>query len=106
MEDSSTITATNRIAAPADLAATQNGETTEDPKQASPLGLVPHQLRCFLAQFKTMLIEGAAYDRCTGCSATVSLREWYIARYSLSRYTILRPLRWRTLTRKTDSSSF
>ena len=37
------------------------------------LGLVPHQLRGFLAQFRTMTIVGAAYDRCTGCSETVRL---------------------------------
>jgi ubiquitin-like modifier-activating enzyme ATG7 len=35
------------------------------------LGLVPHQLRGFLAQFRTLLVTGAAYDRCTGCSETV-----------------------------------
>ncbi|KAN0074509.1 hypothetical protein V8E55_011921 [Tylopilus felleus] len=38
---------------------------------SSVLGLVPHQLRGFLAQFRTLLITGAAYDRCTGCSETV-----------------------------------
>jgi len=37
----------------------------------SILGLVPHQLRGFLAQFRNMLITGAAYDRCTGCSEIV-----------------------------------
>jgi ubiquitin-like modifier-activating enzyme ATG7 len=37
----------------------------------SVLGLVPHQLRGFLAQFRNMQIVGAAYDRCTGCSETV-----------------------------------
>lgn len=35
------------------------------------LGLVPHQLRGFLAQFRNMPIVGAAYSRCTGCSETV-----------------------------------
>lgn len=35
------------------------------------LGLVPHQLRGFLGQFKTMPLVGAAYDKCTGCSETV-----------------------------------
>ncbi|KAH9964020.1 hypothetical protein BJV74DRAFT_870571 [Russula compacta] len=35
------------------------------------LGLVPHQLRGFLAQFRNMQIVGAAYDRCTGCSERV-----------------------------------
>ncbi|KAF8227163.1 E1-like protein-activating [Tricholoma matsutake] len=37
----------------------------------SVLGLVPHQLRGFLAQFRNMQIVGAAYDKCTGCSETV-----------------------------------
>lgn len=37
----------------------------------SVLGLVPHQLRGFLAHFRTLLITGAAYDCCTGCSETV-----------------------------------
>ena len=35
------------------------------------LGLVPHQLRGFLGQFRTMPLVGAAYDKCTGCSETV-----------------------------------
>ena len=35
------------------------------------MGLVPHQLRGFLAQFRNVPIVGAAYDRCTGCSETV-----------------------------------
>ncbi|KAH8984457.1 hypothetical protein EDB92DRAFT_1887074 [Lactarius akahatsu] len=50
----------------------------QDPQQlqevdqgGSVLGLVPHQLRGFLAQFRSMAIVGAAYDRCTGCSETV-----------------------------------
>ena len=34
----------------------------------------PHQLRGFLAQFRTLPIIGAAYSRCTGCSDTVRLR--------------------------------
>jgi len=37
----------------------------------SVLGLVPHQLRGFLAQFRNMHIVGAAYDKCTGCSEAV-----------------------------------
>ena len=37
----------------------------------SILGLVPHQLRGFLAQFRNVPIVGAAYDRCTGCSEKV-----------------------------------
>ncbi|KAF8260462.1 hypothetical protein EI94DRAFT_1667960 [Lactarius quietus] len=47
----------------------------QDPQEVdqggSVLGLVPHQLRGFLAQFRTMPIVGAAFDSCTGCSETV-----------------------------------
>lgn len=50
----------------------QPGNALPDPgTSGSILGLVPHQLRGFLAQFRNMLITGAAYDRCTGCSETV-----------------------------------
>lgn len=35
------------------------------------LGIVPHQLRGFLAQFRTLPIVGASYDLCTGCSEAV-----------------------------------
>ncbi|KAH9829401.1 uncharacterized protein C8Q71DRAFT_911931 [Rhodofomes roseus] len=57
------------INAPAPPPQTQGSE----PPQGSEgvLGIVPHQLRGFLAQFRNMPITGAAYDRCTGCSETV-----------------------------------
>lgn len=51
----------------------QTGSDVADPSTSgSVLGLVPHQLRGFLAQFRNMPIIGAAYDKCTGCSETVS----------------------------------
>ncbi|KAH6901750.1 autophagy protein 7 [Coprinopsis sp. MPI-PUGE-AT-0042] len=37
----------------------------------SVLGVVPHQIRGFLAQFRNLPLVGAGYDRCTGCSETV-----------------------------------
>ncbi|TCD61094.1 Autophagy- protein 7 (Autophagy- E1-like activating enzyme atg7), partial [Steccherinum ochraceum] len=50
----------------------QTGKDRADPHESgSVLGLVPHQLRGFLAEFRNMQIVGAAYDRCTGCSETV-----------------------------------
>lgn len=55
---------TTTAAAGADLNSDQEGIN-------SVLGLVPHQLRGFLNQFRTMPLVGAAYDRCTGCSETV-----------------------------------
>ena len=47
-------------------------ENAEESPYRSVLGLIPHQLRGFLAQFRTLPIVGAAYDKCTGCSETVS----------------------------------
>lgn len=51
----------------------------------SILGLIPHQIRGFLAQFRNMLITGAAYDRCTGCSEIVSKKEAWDELISLTR---------------------
>ena len=36
-----------------------------------PLGLVPHQIRGFLASFDNMLVHGPAYDCCSACSDKV-----------------------------------
>jgi ubiquitin-like modifier-activating enzyme ATG7 len=36
-----------------------------------PLGLVPHQIRGFLASWQNMLISGQSYDCCSACSAKV-----------------------------------
>ncbi|CCM07128.1 uncharacterized protein FIBRA_09464 [Fibroporia radiculosa] len=51
----------------------QSGSGTSGDAQASEsvLGIVPHQLRGFLAQFRNLLITGAAFDRCTGCSEMI-----------------------------------
>ncbi|KAH7920336.1 E1-like protein-activating [Leucogyrophana mollusca] len=48
-----------------------SGEHADPSTSGSVLGLVPHQLRGFLAQFRNLPITGAAYDRCTGCSEIV-----------------------------------
>ncbi|GAA5935779.1 hypothetical protein JCM1841_004129 [Sporobolomyces salmonicolor] len=50
-----------------------NAETDES--TSSPLGIVPHQIRGFLAQFHNLKITGQAYERCTGCSNAI--REAY-----------------------------
>jgi hypothetical protein len=39
----------------------------------SVLGLVPHQIRGFLAKFENLKLVGPAYDKCTGCSQTVKI---------------------------------
>ncbi|RPD60458.1 E1-like protein-activating [Lentinus tigrinus ALCF2SS1-6] len=63
------------IHAPAPPASTtstsQDTSSSTPPAYESILGVVPHQLRGFLAQFRNVPIVGAAYDRCTGCSETV-----------------------------------
>lgn len=62
------------------------GEGDEASPYRSVLGLVPHQLRGFLAQFRTLPIIGSAYDRCTACSETVRdlLRTWVFIETDLS----------------------
>ncbi|KZT63589.1 E1-like protein-activating [Daedalea quercina L-15889] len=57
------------INAPAPPPQSQGGDAA--PGSEGVLGIVPHQLRGFLAQFRNMPIKGAAYDRCTGCSETI-----------------------------------
>jgi ubiquitin-like modifier-activating enzyme ATG7 len=37
----------------------------------SPLGIIPHQIRGFLAKYSNLLLTGAAYDKCTACSRPV-----------------------------------
>lgn len=60
------------INAPAPPPQTTSGADAGDASASEGvLGIVPHQLRGFLAQFRNMPIAGAAYDRCTGCSETV-----------------------------------
>lgn len=51
--------------------ATTSGPPPTPESKGSPLGLVPHQIRGFLAQFHNLKITGQAYDLCTGCSPTV-----------------------------------
>ena len=75
-----------RIHAPAE---TGNDERPES--SGSPLGAVPHQLRGQLSAWRTMLIEGAAYDKCTGCSQIVRFpvsrsRSWLIYNQVVDAY--------------------
>ncbi|KAF8548892.1 E1-like protein-activating [Imleria badia] len=56
---------------PPQTATAASSSTDASASASSVLGLVPHQLRGFLAQFRTLLITGAAYDRCTGCCEAV-----------------------------------
>lgn len=59
-----------RQRAPADLDA-PNTSPQHPSFGTSCLGLVPHQLRGFLARFATTLVRGEAFDRCTACSRAV-----------------------------------
>lgn len=40
-------------------------------KTASPLGVVPHQMRGFLSHMQTLLLKGEAFPQCTACSDVV-----------------------------------
>jgi ubiquitin-like modifier-activating enzyme ATG7 len=60
------------VRAPAPPPQTSNAPDLPDPEQSgSVLGLIPHQLRGYLAQFRNLHILGAAFGNCTGCSETV-----------------------------------
>ena len=62
----------HRLYAPAPPPNTTNADSnSEEEGLNSVLGSVPHQLRGFLNQFRTMPLVGAAYEKCTGCSETV-----------------------------------
>lgn len=66
-----TLTFRFRAHAPAPPPDFKDNEDEASAAYKSVLGIVPHQLRGFLGQFRTMPIVGAAYDKCTGCSETV-----------------------------------
>lgn len=65
-----TLTSSLRVNAPAPLV-TKDVPLPDPHASGSVLGLVPHQLRGYLAEFRTLPIRGAAYSRCTGCSDAV-----------------------------------
>ena len=52
----------DQIQAPAD---------SSDSSSSTPLGIVPHQVRGFLASFSNMVLTGKAYDKCTACSDAI-----------------------------------
>ncbi|XP_057314332.1 ubiquitin-like modifier-activating enzyme ATG7 isoform X2 [Hydractinia symbiolongicarpus] len=54
--------------APAETSANENHLTAEF---ETPLGIIPHQLRCFLSRYHTVLPATLAFDKCTGCSPLV-----------------------------------
>ncbi|GJE98792.1 E1-like protein-activating enzyme [Phanerochaete sordida] len=49
----------------------KNGQLPDPHASGSVLGLVPHQLRGYLAEFRTVPLKGAAFSRCTGCGDAV-----------------------------------
>lgn len=50
---------------------TTDSSSYERDPQDHPLGLVPHQIRGFLATFQNMMIRGESYPCCSGCSKPV-----------------------------------
>jgi ubiquitin-like modifier-activating enzyme ATG7 len=39
-----------------------------DKSPSTPLGIVPHQIRGFLAKFTNLILTGSGYDKCIACS--------------------------------------
>lgn len=58
--------------APKPVQSSGSGSVTyeRDPPE-HPLGIVPHQIRGFLASWQNMLISGQSYDCCSACSSKV-----------------------------------
>lgn len=54
--------------APAETSAKENHLTAEF---ETPIGIIPHQIRCFLSRYHTVLPGTCAFDKCTGCSPLV-----------------------------------
>ncbi|KAI9787542.1 MAG: Autophagy protein 7 [Geoglossum umbratile] len=54
-----------------DLAAAPAPSSQGDSRGDHPLGIVPHQIRGFLARFQNMVIRGKSYDCCSACSDRV-----------------------------------
>jgi len=54
-----------------DSAPADTPSSGHQPNDSNPVGLVPHQIRGFVANYSNMLIIGHAYDRCTACSPPV-----------------------------------
>ena len=60
-------------APPIDPKAVPGNTAEEQGEGTSILGLIPHQIRGYLGQFRNILVTGQQYDKCTGCSETVRL---------------------------------
>eukprot|EP00111_Clytia_hemisphaerica_P010491 TCONS_00030654-protein len=54
--------------APAETSANENHLQAEF---ETPIGIIPHQIRCFLSRFNTVLPATCAFDKCTACSKPV-----------------------------------
>jgi len=50
------------------------GEVSRETEYDSALGMVPHQIRGFLATFNNILVSGQAYEKCPACSEKVRIR--------------------------------
>ncbi len=56
----------------ADGAAAPAPVSPDEPRtDEHPLGLVPHQIRGYLSNFRNLLIRGRSYDCCSACSRRV-----------------------------------
>ncbi|ORY64969.1 E1-like activating enzyme [Pseudomassariella vexata] len=54
--------------APAPVATGKSGASYERDPPDHALGLVPHQVRGFLAEFRNIIIKGESYSSCSACS--------------------------------------
>lgn len=90
-------------APPNDPKAVPGNTAEEQGEGTSILGLIPHQIRGYLGQFRNILVTGQQYDKCTGCSETVrpfrrSQKNSYFLfsnTYRIGLYLIRNGISWR-----------
>ncbi len=46
-------------------------QSQNEDRGSHPLGIVPHQIRGYLSDFRNMIIKGSSYDCCSACSKKV-----------------------------------
>lgn len=47
-------------------------QSQNEDRGSHPLGIVPHQIRGYLSEFRNMLIKGSSYDCCSACSYNIT----------------------------------
>lgn len=47
-------------------------QSQNEDRGSHPLGIVPHQIRGYLSEFRNLVIKGSSYDCCSACSSNIT----------------------------------